>query len=230
MVPWKQIPEGWSEESASDSSEKSPRKANASSRARRPKRTIFELAESHRTPETLLFAVAIYDFKHAEIIKVLKDDEYWESLNRIAGSRIMAFSFHCPASQSNKSSPPRAGFDLKVKSLLSEHFGVVEDMPMPAILFFQIDQSEVIAYCFAKVAGETIEETFRDARSILETASLAIADVVPKNFGNRWEIFKLAENQLSQRRTGQLIASSAKSAISLKAFASIFFAVFGMAK
>lgn len=212
--------------------EKSNDDPPASARSKKPKDgnrpAIFDLTSSKRNRNALLFAVLIYDFRHAEIIKILKDDIYWDSLDTTVGPQITVFTFHCPASRSAKSSPQPLQFTQKVKKLFGDNFGDPKALPMPAIMFFQVDKNDVIGSYFVKVEGKSIEEAFHDARSILKTASEVIAGVSPKYRENRREIFDLVEERVRQQRVGRTIISATKAALPFKSLFSIFLAVFGL--
>ena len=69
------------------------------------KSEISSLCKSQKdNDKALAFAFIVYDFKNPSIRKILKDDEYWDSLNSISGNRLGVFYLDTKESSNLKSS------------------------------------------------------------------------------------------------------------------------------
>ncbi len=54
---------------------------------------FLEICEEHRaTGRALAFAFILYDFPHPQIIKMLRDTDYWRALDRLSGKHLTVFS------------------------------------------------------------------------------------------------------------------------------------------
>ena len=175
-------------------------------------------AEHRDQKRAMLFAFLIYDFLNPQVIKVLKDHDYWTSLDILAGSFVSVFAFHSPTDNSASSSTTRLPqFNAPVITILNQHFGI-SNATMPTLLFFQVADEAIAGQQIVKLRATTVETAFEEINSILKDAISAVSDVTPENFGNAEAIFTLVSQQLSQRHT---IVQLQKVAKQLKSVASI---------
>jgi hypothetical protein len=165
----------------------------------------------HKEGRALAFAFILYDFEHAEIAKVLHDEDYWNALNKISGKYLTVFSFHLakqyrgvarPASRVGRSS---SGSFSDSKQFISELFGAELPSAKPVILFFQVTGDEISDPCVVEVRAETVEKAFLEIRSILSDAVESVERVLPEFRGNTAEVFNLIVTRLQQRKAALFI-------------------------
>jgi hypothetical protein len=162
---------------------------------------FVEICEEHRAQgRALLFAFLVYDFKHPQIVKVLRDRDYWDSFDYISGSLISVFAFHAPRakfdSEVNRELPSQSA---GVTATVHKYFGVQGPIPMPSLLFFQVAEGHVIGSVFAKLKESTIEDACNEIRKILTDVTDVLGKVTPENYGNAQEILNLVSHRLKAR-------------------------------
>jgi hypothetical protein len=162
-------------------------------------------AKHHRQKRALVFAFFIYDFRDAQIIKVLQDPEYWAALDHISGNAITVFACNSPTPV-NPNEPWALELRSKFESILTDILGVNARFKSPSILFFQVNSEEVVESFFAALDEKKVEESFNEMREIMKLAANALKNVTEENRGNVRDVFYLVEQQLAQRRLVKTIS------------------------
>src|SRR5262249_39208067 len=136
---------------------------------------FLEICGEHRTENrALLFAILLYDFRHPQVIKVLRDLDYWKSLDVLSGTSLSVFAFHSPADTVSWSSSDLPEFDEQARKVLKTYFDIGDNPPMPSILFFQVAGDSVICHYLVKIRAATIEGAFCEINDILQEAVTAV--------------------------------------------------------
>lgn len=174
--------------------------------------------EHHEAKRALAFAFLVYDTEDASIIKVLKDNIYWEALNKVAGRFLTVFyveSSHPVALKPSDSSESRASHseqhfgymtavDLRglgadrVKETVLGSFGLSSDLKTPFVLFFQTDGELVLDHFAVTLHSDKIEESFLELKSHIGSAVSSVKEVQEKNFNNHQPIFELIKNEVKK--------------------------------
>jgi hypothetical protein len=157
----------------------------------------------HKEQNALAFAFILYDFLSPQINKVLNDPDYWEALNSLSGKYLTVFSFHQPSHIRQNRRYEKTFLD--VNAFIEKAFGSTQEAGKPSLLFFQVNNGEVVGSCAVKIESEKIEDAFLEIKGILTDAVSSIKNVQPEYFKNRNEIFNLMVNQMSQRKTIKVI-------------------------
>ena len=170
-------------------------------------RDFVAICKSHQKEgRALAFAFILYDFEHPEIMKVLRDGDYWNALDKISGNSLTVFSFHLAKSgRRERGSPPMgarrdSGAFSASRGFISRRFGIELPDAKPLILFFQVTGEQISDPYAVEIRSETVEQAFLEIRSILSDAVESVERVLPENRGNTTEIFNLIVERLWLRK------------------------------
>lgn len=175
---------------------------------------FMQICEEHRSHgRALVFAFVLYDLENAHIAKVLKDEDYWQSLDTISGNFLTVFSIH--------RKPIKRGRNLlnndnvlyhmttvrdyhnpseTSNSLIQKYFGAI-GIKYPAVLFFQVRGEEVLDYTLIELDEENIEPAFHELKKYIKTAVDTLKMITEENRGNSKEIFDLVKDAVRAERT-----------------------------
>lgn len=173
-------------------------------------RKILEICSSHhKTNKAFVFGLFITDLESPQINKMLRDIDYMNALNKISGEYITLFylldSFVnekiTKASVSNS-----ILLELSIQTI-NNTLGITpkelgrtilnkENITSPSILFFQVKESKIIDYIFAKINSQKIEESFIEIKNIIQKATLDLKNIKEENIENKSEIFSLIKDSI----------------------------------
>ena len=158
---------------------------------------FLAICRSHKeNNRALAFAFILYDFEHAEIVKVLQDPAYWAALDRISGNYLTVFSFHAGKTQANRERNEFSG----PRRFIHDAFGVDLPEARPAVLFFQVLPDSVSDWYLVTIQAETVDQAFVEIRDVFRSAVASVADVQPEFRQNSTEVFNLIRTALRKRK------------------------------
>jgi len=175
---------------------------------------FLQICSEHRKDNrALAFAFILWDFTHPHVTKVLKDPDYWNALDEISGRYLSVFSFHTRPSKGKRKARQyeqqsdvisymvKVHTDVKdsERSLLERYFDLEDGIKLPAVLFFQVSNEEIIGTHLVQLQSEKIEDSFLEIRNILSVAAASVSEVVQENYANSPEIFALIKKKLEDR-------------------------------
>lgn len=170
-------------------------------------------SQYRKEKKALLFAFPIFDISDANIIKVLQDREYWDSLDAVSGKYISVFSTHSPH---QKDADAQKQLMKSFHKFIDDYFDSSESSTSPCLLFFQVGKNEVIDSHRVKLTSAKVEDSYLEMKNVLEVAANAVSDVTPENWDNLEEIFSLMKNEMMNYQSGITIQSGFKKIVSLK--------------
>ena len=131
-------------------------------------RSIKEIAEKS---ESRICGIILYTEKDPLVIKVLNDDDLWNSLDEISGKRWPIFSIR----PFKKGSYKKKWFWEKEKKWVEpkENLKYLEKLG--------IDDSEIIKFIQCPITGKNKYETYDSIKGIVETISKAEKNILPEN-------------------------------------------------
>lgn len=180
---------------------------------------------SSHYPHMHTFAFLLYDSKDYLLHKILRDDDYWHSLNEISGQYIHIFYFDVPENrrrverqkyeqrhleQQNSmpkvcqmmiATPAPDRIDEAVNML---HILFQEKIRCPAILFFQVENRSIVNHFVINIKGKEVEQAFLELHSIITQASdfLAKSSVDSKSDSS---YFSFLEDKIKASRFFRLL-------------------------
>lgn len=181
---------------------------------------MVEICNSHReNNKALAFAFILYDFENAQIQKVLNDKDYWLALNKISGEYLSVFSINYKAEDEGMekfSSLTTFSYNdnpsIATNKLIENYFGANVKVTYPAILFFQVNEEEVIDSLLIELKEEKIEEAFLELKENIKITVDVLKKVHKENKRNFKEIFDLVENELRANKNSSKIKRVTKGA------------------
>ncbi|WP_145860817.1 hypothetical protein [Pedobacter suwonensis] len=193
--------------------------------------SLIEICNSHRNADrALAFAFILYDFTNPQVSKVLHDSDYWMALNEISGKYLTVFSIHKSSKsegESNKLAKPEiamaymTGFssverpELTTDQIITRYFDADFKVEYPAILFFQVDEMEVVDGVMIGLNEEKLEDAYLEIQSYIRSAVKALAKIEPESKGNFQEIFNQLEGNVKQNRNARVIRKFTKKGVNL---------------
>ena len=100
-------------------------------------------------------------------------------------------------------------------SLLEKYFNLRKTIRLPAILFFQVSNNEIIGTHLVQLTKEKVEDAFLEIKEIISAAAEAVSEVKEENYGNDYEIFNLIERRLNDRGIVLLAKNAIRKVISV---------------
>ena len=170
---------------------------------------FLEICEEHRrSGRALAFAFLLYDVRNAEMLKVLRDSDYWRALDHLSGAYLTVFSFQAVEPQEDYAVERRgmsgitgaADLGMKNQLILRSYFPLEGHLSLPALLFFQVEGGEIVNYYLWQLTQQRVEDAFIELREAIGIAVKAVEQVAEENRGNAHEIFNLIEQRLKARR------------------------------
>jgi hypothetical protein len=164
---------------------------------------LSAICEKRGSGRALAFAFILYDYQSPHISKVLADLDYWNALDQLSGECLTVFSFcakeekQYPHTINNRHRIAQGRTDTMTQAnkVIMEYFG--QTLTMPALLFFQVQDSELIGSYLVKLSSTKVEDAFNEIATILRTAADSISKVTEENRRNTREIFGLIKRDLS---------------------------------
>ena len=156
--------------------------------------------EHQEQDRALAFAFILYDFNNPQVKKVLNDDDYWYSLNKLSSNYLTIFSIHQVPEKRRELHPGLKGrignrgpvyhmesiptfndFTDASNLLINKYFDTV-GINYPCILFFQVLDELIIDAFVIELDNKFIEGSF-------ESAVNAMKKILPEYRKNYSEIF-----------------------------------------
>lgn len=180
---------------------------------------FLSICEEHREAgRALAFAILLFDVDSPEMIKMLRDPDYWSALDRVSGSCLSVFTL--------LTSQPRSSHDLefrglagvgpvhdpgmKLQLILRSYFGVSETVRFPSVLLFQVDRQAVSGYCFVQLRSDSVETIFNEVRALIRDVAEALAASMGQGAGESEELFTAIKRRLLKRSTVQFLKDGKK--------------------
>ncbi len=108
------------------------------------------------------------------------------------------------------------------KTLIEKYFNLDRQLKLPAILFFQVSNAEIIGSRLVQLQKKTTEESFLEIKEILTGSAEAVSEVTEENYRNDHVIFQLIENNLNDRGIIMFASAIINKAKSVKELLSLF--------
>jgi len=185
---------------------------------------IRRICTDHRSSErALAFAFILYDFTNENISKILIDEAYWQSLNKLSGNLLTIFYINTNKStikaqtieHSKKYNKPTenslntycwmAGITCEndpeiFNGMIKELFAIDKDIELPAILFFQVENENITDFFVTELQKDKIEETFLEVKGLIKCAVDSLKRITSECHGNTTEIFEVLKTALQNRK------------------------------
>ena len=173
---------------------------------------IAAICNEHRlTNRALAFAFILYNFKNPQIYKILRDEDYWRSLNETSGRYLSVFYISQQDSYFGQDLSESDGKENRglhglmtyegLVPLLKPYFQLDEKIELPAVLFFQEHDGLLTDYFLLGLDENKMEESFWELQKYIQTAVDNLENITRDNYQNSQEIF----NQLKSGVDGQRI-------------------------
>jgi hypothetical protein len=166
---------------------------------------ILQICHQHKTENrAMAFAFIVSDLDDPQIIKLLRDKDYLQTLHKISGRYLTVFYLNNDyvdetINKAGKSDIIRFEFGIErvdapgnyspkylVQNLLNR-----ENLPSPSILFFQVINNIITDHTFAQIREDRIEDAFIEMKQIIKTAIESLSTVKDENRENSSELFNL---------------------------------------
>jgi hypothetical protein len=169
---------------------------------------FIEICNQHQKDEkALVFAFILYDLQDAHITKILNDKAYWTSLHNTSGHYLTVFTLNCLETEDKSSMTEyiTAINDYRNPSesadkLLKEYFGDKVKVKYPSVLFFQVNEHEIMDFTLVELDEQKIEESFIELKNYIKKVVQELKFIKPENRGNLKEIFNNTESILKSEK------------------------------
>jgi hypothetical protein len=204
---------------------------------------LIGLANKHREEgRALAFSFIIYDFHNHVINGILEKKNYWNSLDNISGKHLSVFYLNSQDSyyerrqkeiyedkikqleRRNKQetfsflipiTPEPTPVD-KTKDYISKLFDLEDDISLPLVLFFQLEDDKISDSFIVGLKNEKLEDAFIELRDHIKNAVDALKDVEDEYKGNHQEIFELIRVGVVGGKWNKIIKKTSKNPLFIK--------------
>lgn len=166
---------------------------------------FLEVCAQHRAEgRALVFALILCDFEQPQVLHVLQDDAYWQSLDTVSGNRISVFAFHAPT-RPGDDSPMSFWLESgrnpgeRARSLVHRYFDLGPSLRLPSVIFFQASERGVSDAVVVPIRSERTEDAFLEIKDAIAAASTSLSQVEDQYRGNSAEMFGLVRGALQNR-------------------------------
>ncbi|MGH7927248.1 MAG: hypothetical protein ACREQV_05595 [Candidatus Binatia bacterium] len=185
---------------------------------RRFETEFLQICEEHkRDGRALFFAFLLFDFRNADLVKVLRDEDYWRALDVTSGNRLTVYSFHvlepkvpAPTVEVRNMYAVDPGPSHRTELVFRSYFGTLDVPAVPAVLFFQVNEESVSDYFIVTLSARGVEGTYQELEDVLDVAVRSVAKVLPENEHRAGEVFNLVKAGLDERTLRARIAKGLK--------------------
>lgn len=169
---------------------------------------IVNICNDHKEDQrALAFAFIIHNYMSPQLNKVLDDEDYWDSLDKISGHLLTVF--YLPSRAENfgedllKSTggEKRSMYGITVEEsndmivpMIKSYLQYDRPIKLPTILFFQTNGRLVQDFFFVELSEQRIEESFIEIKTYINGAVDELKRVKLDYYGNDQEIFNLLKN------------------------------------
>lgn len=180
-----------------------------------------KICENHQNEgRASAFAFILYDEFNPEIRNLLYDETYWNSLHEISGTNITIFSIKVKerrrvrARSSTSTNRPmeymtalHAAKSLRSSNneILSNLFKKDENVQLPGLMFFQIQDRSIIDNFYIELKERNKEAAFNEIKDYLLRCAKTISFITDENKGNYKEIFNLIKEDVKYLNTKKSI-------------------------
>ena len=177
--------------------------------------------ELEKKNNILTFGFIIFDESNPEIRKILRDNDYWDALDKASGDRMMIFAASDKVKIAKKRdhtigliaafNPPPARSKTKSFSLLmNELFNSDALLAYPSVIFFQVENGNIFDYRLVPLNRRNTWESMFEVQKLFTSVSDVLNSITQENYGNRAEIFQLVRNELDRQEYTMYILNGPK--------------------
>lgn len=193
------------------------------------KRFLEICAEHRASGRALAFAFLLFDVDSPEIIKMLRDQDYWRALDQISGRYLSVFTLMTHQPQSDHRSEfrgltrvgPVSDPGMKLQLMLNSYFGLESKVDLPAILLFQVEGDKVSGYCLLQLRADAIEPAFNEIREVLRELADALSKASSRGHSDSRAFFEAVKRRLCRRKAIRFVKDGLKVLSELKDIAGL---------
>jgi hypothetical protein len=170
--------------------------------------TILNICNQHKEEQrALAFAFIVHNYSSPQLNKVLADEDYWQSLDKISGHLLTVFYLPSHALNFGENllgsteGEKRAMHELSVDGsrnliipMIKNYLQYDQPIRLPTILFFQTNGHYIQDFFFVELSEEKIEDSFIELKTYISGAVNELKKVKPEYYANSQEIFELLKN------------------------------------
>ena len=163
-----------------------------------------------------IFGVLLYTRAHPHIIKLLKDDDYWDALDEISGKKWAIFSIK-PLVRKLKRDPFQSNIISNMipiyeepfmnKKLLRD-FNIQDTSSLPMLLVFWKKENGHTDQITYSLSGDSVETLYKDLNRIVSAITETIERITPENMTETARIFQEVLGTVKYKATWRTIAKS----------------------
>ncbi len=157
------------------------------------------LKQSIEGENNLLFALIVYDERNPYIRSVLRNNDYWDSLNRISGKNMLVLAIR----DDEEDVPAEEIYTERYRNFISE-LGK-DKVKFPSIIFFQYYDEDEIEITCVPLYETNEEDTFSDLKQYIELVSYTVNCIHQRNHHNRKEIFYQVQDNINNHEINNFI-------------------------
>jgi hypothetical protein len=170
---------------------------------------INDLVETYRDDKNLIdtFGIILYTDEHANIVKVLRDDDYWKSFHETSGPNWAIFSIKPRKGHFSMPDfgPNQMGMMIPIwkepseNNLLLKEFNLESTQNLPLFLIFTPAVEEILQI-HMKIDDHSIDNAYASIKDIILVVSKAVKGILSKNYKNPEGVYAAISLALDNHR------------------------------
>ena len=159
---------------------------------------LCSLVEKYRKKDGIIdaFGLILYTDEHANIIKVLRDDDFWRSFHEISGPEWGIFSIKPKKGYFGypELGQGQIGFMIPIwrepceNTMLLNEFNLESTKDLPLFVIFTHLGNEILQVQI-KIDDSSIDKTYASIKEMIKVVSSAIKNIILENYKNPEGVF-----------------------------------------
>ena len=151
-----------------------------------------------------IIGLIVYTERDPFLIKCLRDEDYWKSLDLASGQKWIIFSVKPKPGSYETPKTPKGGFGFLVpiwkepadNEKILNYLNIESTKDLPLLFVMHLNKAGEMLMSAIKIAGKTPEETYVNLQNLILELTAVIERVKEENYENSDAIFNLIKGKI----------------------------------
>lgn len=152
---------------------------------------------------TKVYGLILYTESHPHVIKALRDDDYWNALDKNSGNKVAIFAIKPKQGRMVFPNFPKGTIGMMVKiwkepnenNELIKELGITDTKKLPMLIMFTEFNND-FHYCGYKITSKDTPNTYKSINEILVNVNQTIEKIKPENLNDSESLFREIKGNL----------------------------------
>lgn len=151
-----------------------------------------------------IFGLIVYTDRDPFLIKCLRDDDYWKSLDLVSGQKWVILSVKPKPGSYETPETPKSGFGFLVpiwkepadNEKILDFLNIESTKDLPLLFVMNLNEAGEVLMSAIKITGKTPEETYVNLQNLILELTAVIERIKEENYENSDAIFGLMKGRI----------------------------------